>query len=235
MEDDILLRIRTELFERQDLPFRDFTIRGIPGAKDVIGVRIPEVRQIAKGLCRGDFGEYLNAEPKEYFEEILLHGVVVAQAKMELDSRLEYTEKFIPRIDNWAVCDVVANSFRIKPDQEATYWDFLTRYLNSNDEFAVRFMLVMMLDHFLKDNYTAEVLAVADAVKHSGYYVEMAKAWLVAEALVKDREVAMSFIYDNHLSDFAFNKAIQKARESYRVSAADKELLLKLKRKKSGV
>lgn len=232
MEDDILLRVRTELFERQDLPFRDFTMRGTPGAGEVIGVRIPEVRQIAKGLCRGDFGDYLAAEPKEYLEEILLHGIIVAQAKIELDTRLNLLKKFIPRIHNWLVCDVVANSFRIKPEQEAEYWEFLIQYLGSKDEFAVRFMLVMMLDHFLKDDYAAEVLAVADAIEHPGYYVEMAKAWLVAEALVKDREVAMSYIYDNHLSDFAFNKAIQKARESYRISAADKELLLQLKRKK---
>ena len=227
-----MLRVRTELFERQNLPFRDFTMRGTPGSGEVIGVRIPEVRQIAKGLCRGNFNEYLAVEPKEYLEEILLHGTIVAQAKMELDERLSRLEEFIPRIHNWLVCDVVANSFRIKPDQENEFWDFLTKYLDSEEEFAVRFMLVMMLDHFLKDNYTAEVLAVADAVKHSGYYVEMAKAWLVAEALVKDREVAMSYIYDNHLSDFAFNKAIQKACESYRVSADDKDILRQLKRKK---
>ncbi len=232
MEKDTLLRVRAELFERQDLPFRDFTMRGTPGAGEVIGVRIPEVRQIAKGLCRDDFLGYLDAEPKEYMEELLLHGIIVAQAKMELDERLELLESFIPRIQNWLVCDVVANSFRIKSDQQDQYWEFLTGYLDSQDEFVVRFMLVMMLDHFLKDDYTAEVLAAADAVKHPGYYVEMAKAWLVAEALVKDREVAMSYIYDNHLSDFAFNKAIQKARESFRVSAADKEVLLQLKRKK---
>lgn len=232
MEEDILMRVRAELLERQDLPFQDFTMRGTPGAENVIGVRIPEVRQIAKGLCRGDFDSYLAAEPKEYLEEILLHGIIMAQAKMELDTRFDYMTAFIPRINNWLVCDVVANSFRIKPDQEEKYWEFLTQYLDSKNEFAVRFMLVMMLDHFLTDDYVAETLAVVDAVKHPGYYVEMAKAWLVAEALVKDREVAMSYIYDNHLSDFAFNKAIQKARESYRVSARDKDLLLQLKRKK---
>lgn len=195
-------------------------------------MRMPEVRQIAKRLCRGNFEEYIIAEPKEYMEEILLHGIIVAQAKMELGSRLNLLEKFIPRIQNWLVCDVVANSFRIKPEQEDTYWDFLTQYLNSKDEFAVRFMLVMLLDHFLRDNYTTEVLAIVDAIEHPGYYVEMAKAWLVAEALVKDREVAMSYIYDNHLSDFAFNKAIQKARESYRVGNDDKVMLQQLKRKK---
>lgn len=232
MEDSILIRVRTELLDRQDLPFRDFTARSAPGAGAVIGVRIPEIRQIAKGLCRDDFSSYLAAEPKEYLEEILLHGIVMAQAKMELGTRLGLVEEFIPRISSWLVCDVVANSFRIKPEQEAEYWKFLIKYLASKDEFAVRFMLVMMLDHFLKGDYVAEVLAVADDVQHAGYYVEMAKAWLVAEALVKDREVAMSYIYDNHLSNFAFNKAIQKARESYRVSAADKALLLQLKKTK---
>ena len=156
----------------------------------------------------------------------------MAQAKMELGTRLGLVEEFIPRINSWLVCDVVANSFRIKPEQEAEYWKFLIKYLASKDEFAVRFMLVMMLDHFLKGDYVAEVLAVVDDVQHAGYYVEMAKAWLVTEALVKDREVAMSYIHDNHLSNFAFNKAIQKARESYRVSAADKALLLQLKKTK---
>lgn len=232
MEESILTRVRAELLERQDLPFRDFTMRGTPGADNVIGVRIPEVRQIAKGLCRGDFKSYLIAEPKEYLEEILLHGIIMAQTQMELDTRFDYMTAFIPRINNWLVCDVVANSFRIKPDQEEKYWEFLTQYLDSKNEFAVRFMLVMMLDHFLTGDHVVETLAVVDAVRHPGYYVEMAKAWLVAEALVKDREVAMSYIYDNHLSDFAFNKAIQKARESYRVSARDKDLLLQLKRKK---
>lgn len=231
MAEDVLLRIRTELFERQDLPFRDFTLRGTPNAGEVIGVRIPEVRGLAKGLCRDGFEAYLDAEPKEFLEELLLHGIIVAQAKMEIRTRLNLLAKFIPHIQNWLVCDVVANSFRIRPDQEEKFWEFLTRYIDSRDEFAVRFILVMMLDHFLHDDYTAEVLMVVDAVKHPGYYVEMAKAWLVTEALIKNREVAMSYIYDNNLSNFAFNKMVQKAHESYRVSASDKELLKQLKRK----
>lgn len=230
MSGDILLNVRVELLERQDLPFRDFTMRGTPGAGEVIGVRIPEVRQIAKKICRDDFRSYLAAEPKEYLEEILLHGFIVAQAKMPLDKRLDLLEDFVPRIQNWLVCDTVANTFRIKREQEDDYWEFLTRYMNHTDEFAVRFMIVMMLDHFLKNGHTAEVLAIIDAVEHPGYYVEMAKAWLVAEALVKDHGVAMSYIYDNHLSKFAFNKAIQKACESYRISAGDKTLLRQLKK-----
>lgn len=197
---------------------------------NILGVRIPDQRRLAMEIARGDFWEFLAEARGEFYEELTVEGLVIATARMSFQERLELMRKFVPKINNWATCDTVCASLWFRPNELAAGWDFITSYRGSGREFELRFMFVMMLDHFLREGYVEQVLAEVAVVRSESYYVKMAQAWLVAEIFIKFRELGLEFLKGDNLLPWTQNKTIQKIRESYRVSAADKELVKGLKK-----
>lgn len=210
---------------RQDLKYRDFHSGLCPGTTNILGVRIPDQRRLAMEVARGNYLEFLEEARGEFYEELTVEGLVIATAKMSFQERLELLRKFVPKINNWATCDTVCASLWFRPDETEAGWRFITSYRESGREFELRFMFVMMLDHFMKAEYIEDILAVVAAVRSESYYVKMAQAWLVAEIFIKFRERGIEFLKGDNLLPWTQNKAIQKIRESYRVSDADKELV----------
>lgn len=223
-------KIIKQLMALQDLKYREFHSGLCPRTENIIGVRIPEQRKIAKELIKDDFRKFLAEVKNEFYEETMIEGIVIAMAPMSLDDRMEYLTRFVPKIDNWAVCDSVCASFKLLPKERDTYWNFVLTYRGSVREFELRFMLIMMLDLFLDDEHLQQIFTIIDTLRTEAYYVNMATAWLVAEAFTKYRDETLRFLQDNHLSRFTHNKAIQKACESYRVDTDDKILLRSMKR-----
>lgn len=222
-------KIIQRLQEKQDLKYRDFHSGLCPGTVNIIGVRIPEQRKIARELTRDGWREFLNEVQNEFYEETMVEGIIIATAKMNLTERLEWLARFVPKIDNWAVCDSVCASFKLKPAELPEFWRFIEHYRTSQHKFEQRFRLIMMLNYFLTDSYIEKVLQNVNSVKSEAYYVKMAQAWLIAEAFAKFREPTLVFLKHNNLDTWVQNKAIQKIRESYRVSLEDKELVKDLK------
>ncbi len=218
------------LFSKQDHKLQKFHSGLCPGIDNIIGVRTPELRKMAKEIVKNDWQKFLHENQDEYYEETLLTGLVIAGVKIDLTERLELLQDFVPKIDNWATCDLVCNTFRFKPEQLAEVWKFILEYRNSPQEFERRFTIVMMMDHFLLPEYIERVFQILDESQTAQYYVQMASAWLVATAFVKFRNETLTYLQKNHLGSWTQNKAIQKIRESYRVDRADKELVLQYKR-----
>lgn len=221
--------LKEELLDRQDIGYRDFHLRTCPQAENVIGVRMPEQRKLAKQIVRGNFWYFLDQVEPSYYEEILITGIVVATAPMSLDDRLRYTAWFVPMINNWAICDCFCASFKLKPDELKYWWNFLFSYCLGSQEYRLRFMFVMILDHFMVEEYLPKIFDLLDKVKSDYYYVEMAKAWLIAELFTKFRDQTFEYLQSDQLSVFAHNKAIQKICESRRVSVEDKQTLRGMK------
>lgn len=221
--------LQSRLLDLQDVGYREFHLKACPQAQHVIGVRVPEQRKLAKEITRGDFWQFLDTVQPYYYEELLITGIVIASAPMGLAERLDYTAWFVSKIDNWAVCDTFCASFKPKPQDLPKIWDFILQYRESSQEYELRFMLVMILDYFILADYLPQIFALLDEVKSDKYYVEMAKAWLIAEIFTKFRDEVLDYLGRDQLSVFAHNKAIQKARESRRVTDADKQLLLSIK------
>lgn len=221
--------LQSRLLDLQDVGYREFHLKTCPQAKHVIGVRVPEQRKLAKEITKGDFWQFLDQIQPHYYEELLITGIVIATAPMGLVERLNYTAWFVPQISNWAVCDTFCASFKPKPQDLPTLWDFILQYHNSSQEYELRFMFVMILDHFILPEYLPQIFTLLDEIKSDKYYVEMAKAWLIAEIFTKFRDETLDYLQRDQLSTFAHNKAIQKARESRRISEADKQLLNSLK------
>lgn len=218
------------LREHSDERYRTFNEGLMPGTENTYGVRTPVLRSFAREILRGDWRGFLAIAQDSSHEERLLQGFVIAGAKCELPEKLELLREFIPKIDNWAVCDMTSGSFKWKPNQLSDVWAFLMPYLQSEREFEVRFAVVQLMEYFYTDAWIDRSLQAYRSVCHEGYYVTMALAWGLSVFFVKQREKTLPLLAQAVFPIAVHNKAIQKCRESLRVTPEDKALLNTLKR-----
>ena len=227
-----------ELYERllslQDLDYRAFHSSLLPGVDNILGVRAPLMRKIAKEIAAGEWREYLAEARIDTYEETMVQGMVIGQAKGNAAEILPYVAAFVPKIDNWAVCDSFCCVLKLAKREPDPVWDFLQPYFVSKEPFDLRFAIVMALDHYIDDAHIEVVIGHIDAIKHEHYYVKMAAAWAVSICFVHYPEITMAYLLNNSLDDFTFSKSISKILESYRVSAQDKEALRALRKSKAG-
>lgn len=219
------MNIREKLFENQDLKYKEFHKKLVPTVDEdrIIGVRVPVLRKIAKGLERNDF-------PWDYYEEIMLHGFHIGYGKYTIDERLEMLDNFVPYIDNWAVCDCVCATLKFVKKNQKEFVDYLTKYFYSNSEYEVRFAIVMLMTYFLDDEYIDFCLDYFKNIKSEYYYVNMAAAWALSVAFVKYRDKVMGIIESNCLTPEIHYMTISKICDSFRVDKETKELAKSLKR-----
>ena len=223
--------IREKLDSMRDAKYSDFSSALIPCCQPpLIGVRLPQLRLLAKDLAKGDWRNYLRQASDGTFEEIMLQGLTLGYVKAEVAEVLDYVRRFIPKINNWSVNDSFCLSFKLAKRHQEEVFHFLSGYFASEKEYELRVVAIMLMSHFLTDNYIDRVLQVLDGLRHDGYYLKMAVAWAVATAFAKYPERTMAFLKCNHLDDDTYNKAIRKMLESYRVSDVDKALLRTMKR-----
>lgn len=223
--------VRKRIFELADLKYKEFHSGLCPNTNNIVGVRVPVLRNYAKEVAKGDFRNYLSNAKNDYYEEVMLQGMVIGLAKMDVEERLKYIRSFVPKIDNWAICDVFCAGLKFVNKNKEIVWEFLQEYKDSTKEFELRFFIVMMLDFYITDEYINEVIKLMDSIKHEGYYVKMAIAWTLSVAYVKYPGITKTYLKSNTLDDFTYNKALQKIVESYRVSDEDKDIIRSMKRK----
>ena len=185
---------------------------------------------MAKEIIKNDAKGFLAVAQDDTHEERMLQGLVIAGMRCPEAERMEHLGTFIPKIDNWAVCDVTCGSLKSAAKNREAYWTFLAPYLASKREFEVRFAVVLLLSHFIVPEWIGRVLAVLADISQEGYYVKMAVAWAISVCFVKFREETLLLLENGVLDDFTQNKAIQKCCESFRVSDSDKALLRGMKR-----
>ncbi|MWV42966.1 DNA alkylation repair protein [Paenibacillus sp. HJL G12] len=223
--------VREQLFSLADEEYRKFSAALIPNISNVLGVRLPELRKLAKQIAKGDWRNYLKEADSDYFEEIMLQGMLIEYVKEDVDVKLKYVAAFVPKIDNWSVCDSFCTGLKFAKTNQEIVWEFLQPYLNSSLEYEIRFGIVMLLDYFIDVLYIDRVLQVLDTIKHEGYYVKMAAAWALSICYIKLPESTMAYFTTCSIDDFTFNKALQKITESYRVDPETKKLIRSMKRK----
>lgn len=225
---------REELFSRMkemgDEAYLKFNERITPGVRQAYGIRVPKLRQLAKEMIRQeDYRGYLSLPAADLFEERMLRAMVLAAAPMELEERFGYLRDFVPLVDCWPVCDTLCNDFKSAEKHRKAVWDFMKPYFQSEKEFEIRFAAVMLLWHFTTEEYTKSALEWLSGVRHEGYYAKMGVAWAVSQFFVRQRELTLPFLQERRFEPWIQNKAIQKIRESYRVSREDKAYLWTLK------
>lgn len=225
--------VRQRLFEMQDESYRDFHAKLMPTVdkETVIGVRSPQVKKFAKEFYKsGDYESFLKALPHEYYEENNVHAALIGFEK-DYDSAIKLLDEFLPFVNNWATCDMMKISVFQKhlPELYAKIPD----WLSSENPYAVRFGIKMLMDCFLGENFTAECAELVGAVSREEYYVKMMVAWYFATALAKNYDEVIPYLENNRLEKWTHNKAIQKSIESYRITDEQKKYLRTLKRKQT--
>lgn len=219
------------LRENAEEKYREFSAGLIPDGAPMLGVRIPTIRTLAKRIAKEDWQSYLAGARDDYFEETMLQGLVIGYAKADVEDILPYAAAFIPKIQDWSVNDGFCSTFKIAQKNRERVFAFLMQYRESPNEFEQRVVAVMLMNHFLVEEYIDRVLLVWDSLKHEGYYCKMGVAWGIATAYAKFPKKTHAFLLQNHLDDFTYNKSIQKMLESYRIPAEEKMLLRAMKRK----
>lgn len=225
-----------ELHTYADLEYRKFHHSLVPDTElsMYIGVRTPDMRMLAREISKGNAREFLAVAKSDFYEERIIRFMVTGRIRpRDFDDLLALQEAQLPLINSWALNDnFCVNMKNIKKFRQP-YFDYLKNDLiKRGDPWMTRAALIMMLDYYLDDEYIDEVLRLADSVNSDEYYVQMGQAWLIATALAKCRDKAMAYMDSGtNMSAAAFNKTIQKAIESRRVSDEDKSHLRALKRK----
>lgn len=221
-----MVTIMVDLFSYQDLDYKEFNDRIIKtNTLKTIGIRTPILKQIAYDLSLNNYDDFLNTE-HIYYEEILIHGFILGYLKRPFKDILEYLDAFIPLMDNWAVTDMVgANLKSFKKNQEEGY-SYILKLLEGNN-WSTRFGLVLLLDHYINDNYIDNILRICLDTKNSDYYISMANSWLISICYIKYPNKTIKLIQNKKLDKWVKNKAISKICDSYRVSAEDKNNLKK--------
>ena len=226
---DINERIRRQLFELQDLKYRDFNASLIPNVdkETVIGVRTPQLRKLAKELSKDpDIEIFLRTLPHKYFEENNLHGLII-EAMKYYDRCVAEMKLFLPYIDNWATCDIISPKIFKKHLPELL--DEIKVWIGSDHTYTVRFGIEMLMSFYLDDEFKPEYPEMVVGVKSEEYYVNMMIAWYFATALAKQYDAVLPIIEEKRLEKWTHNKAIQKSVESYRITPEQKVYLKTLK------
>lgn len=248
--------IREQLFAMAEHGYQKFSAALIPGVENMLGIRLPQLRRLAKEIAKSDWRDVLTEEDY-YFEERMLRGMVLSYASKDMDEMLPYIEAFIPLVDNWSICDSVFMGMDIFQRDRERAWKFIEPYLVSHKEFEVRVALIIMMQHLLKCDkngkkiprlrtvdasnlldvseekgmYIDRVLEEVDKVDTTDYYASMAASWLIAEAFCCYPYCTYEYLKRNHLDDRTYNKGIQKIIESRIPTDEVKDVLRGMKRK----
>lgn len=225
------MEIRERLWKYQDDEYGDFQCRLTPGLKReaFIGVRVPDVRKLAKEYKESKEAEdFLSELPHEYYDENMLHSILLSQIR-EYDHCMEKVKAFLPYIDNWAVCDTL--SPKVFGRHKEQLLEEIRMWIRSGETYTCRFGIGMLMRHFLDEDFKAEYLQLVSSVVSEEYYVKMMAAWYFATALSKQWKDTIYVLEENILSPWVHNKTIQKAIESYRITEEEKKYLRTLRRK----
>lgn len=224
-------KVKIDIKDMVDDKYKNFHSNLCPGTENIMGVRIPILRDYAKNLNKEYTLEQILSEVEdEYYEETMLKGISIGLNKNEdIEKILKYVEGFIPAINNWAVCDVFCGGLKITNKNKERVWNFLKKYLQSDKEFEIRFGLVMILGYYIDEEYLSRDFEIFDSITNEGYYVKMAKAWAISIALVKYYDQTLKYLKNTNMDKWTYNKAIQKALESYRITDYQKQYLRELK------
>lgn len=216
--------IRKRLEQEAEEKYKLFSAALIPNIDNILGVRIPKLNKLAKELYKTNWKPLLN-QPCIYMEETMLQGMLIAKT-----GDFELVKQFVPKINNWSVCDKFCNSLKCVKDNKQQVWKFIQPYLKSKKEYNNRFALVIMLEYFIEEDYLAKIFEILNTFNSKKYYAQMAAAWLVSMCFVEFPKETTEFLKTTKLDDWTYNKSIQKIIESLKVDKPTKQKLKLMKR-----
>lgn len=218
------------LNSKKDLKYRSFHKKLVPNLENFIGIRVPIIREIARDINRGNYKEFIKENRHVYYEEIMIHGLIIGYAKLDFNEKLDMFDKFLKYVDNWVVCDSVCSNLKDFKKNQSVGFEKIISYIHSSNKWINRVGLVLLLNHYINDDYIDKVLNISESINSRDYYVKMANAWLISTCAIKYPQKTYNKLINSKLDCWTFNKAISKINDSYRINKLDKEKFKKLKK-----
>lgn len=221
------------LHEKALKKYKDFTLKLVSTKYEILGVKIPDLRIIVKEISHEEKLNFLEKNNDfSTLEEHFIYGFLLGDKSLSYDDFLKYFYKFIPYVDNWSLCDSSISSMKIIAKNKDKFLQELNKLFNSNNEFYIRIAFVILLNYYINFENLEYIFDKCESVNFDGYYVNMAKAWLLSICFIKYKNETINYLKNCNLDDFTFNKTISKICDSYRVLKEDKAMVKALKRKK---
>ena len=224
MHDNVVMKL-TKLAEGNEA-YAEFNKRIVNTKMPVIGGRVPDLRHLARELApdmsAADISELLTVQD-ESFDYVLLCGLLITHARLDDQTAIDLTRRYLPRVDSWAHIDVFVEKKRRFAGE--VWWNFALVCLQSEAEFTVRYGVVSLMTNFLEEAHIDQVFAALRNITHDGYYVKMALAWLYATAAVQFFELTLAELENGHIDTWTHNKAYQKMRESRRFTPEQQDII----------
>lgn len=195
----------------------------------IIGLTTPQMKDLAKSIAlseRDSFMDGFFSDRDKSYESVAVAGLVAAK-KGDYKKTAEYLKNIIPLFSSWAHSDTIVPQLRFT-DRETFLSDF-AYLLDADGEYEVRTYIVYLMSCCLTDEYYERIADILKTVRYGQYYVDMAAAWLLSYMLVKFYDRTLPLFSKPVFPVFVHNKAIQKARESFRVPQDRKDYLNTLK------
>lgn len=221
--------ITQELIKQKDCANAAFQAKLTPSVSSdlFLGIRVPDLRMTEKHYRGTEEAKlFLNSLPHKYYDENLLHSVFISNMK-DYEKAVAELEKFLPYVDNWAVCDTLKPKVFCKHHEDLI--KKIREWIVSKETYTCRFGVDMLMTYFLDEQYKVEYLSLPARIHSKEYYVNMMIAWFYATALAKRWEDTVVFLENKVLDKWVHNKTITKACESFRISDERKVYLRTLK------
>lgn len=224
-------QINERLRSLAESDYKAFNQKIIPTGYEVIGIRMPALKKLAGEIAASpDVQVYLDSAEYTTYEHVLLYGLVVGSLKRpSLETVFRYLDPLILRFDNWAHVDTIASLpkvFKKHPDEMLAHYLPLKTHAG---EFTKRTFVILLMDHMMTETHIDTTLKHLTEVPQGQYYVDMAIAWAISLGLVRFYDKTLPLLERRVFTKFVHNKAIQKARESYRIAPEVKERLNAMK------
>ena len=221
--------LQQQLFTLQDLKYRDFHSRLLPGIdkETIIGIRTPVLRKFAKEFGKTEIAKaFLQELPHQYYEENNLHMMLISEER-DYEICLEQVKAFLPYIDNWATCDLPLPKCYAKHKEDLI--SEVKQWMASGKTYTIRYGIGVLMRLYLDEDFRPEYLEWVAGIRSEEYYVNMMSAWYMATALAKQWDAVIPWLEEKRLSEWVHKKTIQKAIESYRITPEQKMHLRLLK------
>lgn len=222
--------IREQLIQLAEEKYRKFASSLLPDSEPLLGVKLPILRKIAKQIVKEGSLSFLEQGEEFYFEEIMLKGMVIGYLNVKIEQLIQYIRWFVPKIQNWSICDSFCVGLKQTRNYKEQIKPMLLEYAASDKEFEERFGIVMLFTYYKEEQERREVLALFQKINPKGYYAKMAIAWAISTYYIIDKKQVLTFLSNDQLDSFTYQKALQKIVESNRVPKEEKEELKKQKK-----
>lgn len=206
--------------------YKNFQQNIIPN-KNIIGIRTHVLKKIAKEITKGNYKEFLSIIENNYYEENILYGLILTNIK-DVNTLINYLDKYILIIDNWASCDLTISNLKIVKKYKDLFYNYILNNINSNYTYTRRFCYVLLLNYYIEEQCLDSIFKLCN-IENNDYYVTMSIAWLISICYIKYKKQTLNYLNKNKLNKFTYNKAIQKIIESTKINRNEKEVLKAMK------